>query len=72
MGRCSAQERHEFAAVRCGALGAAAAERGAMGRVARYKKVKKTFDVDNLHALSDKRDDAVKDPAQMTSAGRAP
>lgn len=39
-----------------------------MGRVARYKKVKKTFDVDNLHARDDKRDDAVKDPAQMTSA----
>jgi hypothetical protein len=39
-----------------------------MGRVARYKKVKKTFDVDNLHARDDKHDDAVKDPAQMTSA----
>jgi hypothetical protein len=39
-----------------------------MGRVARYKKVKKTFDVDHLHARDDKRDDAVKDPAQMTSA----
>ncbi len=42
-----------------------------MGRVARYKKVKKTFDVDNLFQRNDDRDDPVTERAISTREGRA-